>query len=287
MGVGDGGPSRLRGGRRRLRRAPGVSKAANDDVAIYRRQGAEYREYIETWVHEAKSPLAAAHLMLENIEDELQALDGNPVDAETLLDRMGSFGDELDRMEGYVEQALFFARSETLDRDYLIREYGLCDLVSAAIRANSHVLISSRVSPTRGDLDYRVFTDEKWMQFILGQIIQNSVKYARPEGAAIEFSAALRDEGLERARGARDSRQRLRRERGGPAARLREGFHGGWLQRKARDGYRPVPRRAAVQQDGHRYPGGLRRGLRLHRDALVPDQPVPLLRVGGRPCARR
>ncbi len=173
-----------------------VSKAANDDVATYRRQGAEYREYIETWVHEAKSPLAAAHLMLENIEDELQALDGDPVDVVALLDRMGSFGEELDRMEGYVEQALFFARSETLDRDYLIREYGLRDLVSAAIRANSHVLISSRVSPTRGDLDYRVFTDEKWMQFILGQIIQNSVKYARPEGAAIEFSAALRDEGL-------------------------------------------------------------------------------------------
>lgn len=41
-----------------------VSKAANDDVAEYRRQTQDYREYVETWVHEAKSPLAASHLML-------------------------------------------------------------------------------------------------------------------------------------------------------------------------------------------------------------------------------
>ncbi|MFR3451856.1 MAG: hypothetical protein ACLTSX_10210 [Collinsella sp.] len=44
-----------------------VSKAANDDVSEYRRQAQDYREYVETWVHEAKSPLAAAHLMLENL----------------------------------------------------------------------------------------------------------------------------------------------------------------------------------------------------------------------------
>lgn len=99
-------------------------------------------------------------------------------------------------MEGYVEQALFFARSETVDRDYLIREYNLKELVSAALRANSHMLISAQVAPFRRDLDFQVFTDEKWMLFIIGQIIQNSVKYARSDGAFIEFSGSLRDEGL-------------------------------------------------------------------------------------------
>lgn len=173
-----------------------VSKAANDEVAGYRRQTNDYREYVETWVHEAKSPLAAAHLMIENIEDELSAVGEDPIDEEVLFSRIRALDEELDRMEGYVEQALFYARSEAVERDYLIREYGLKDLVSAALRANSRMLISARVAPFRRNLDYRVFTDEKWMLFIFGQIIQNSVKYARDEGASIEFSACLRDEGL-------------------------------------------------------------------------------------------
>ena len=87
-----------------------VSKAANDEVASFRRQTIDYREYVETWVHEAKSPLAAAHLMLENIEDELSAVGEEPLNEELLLARVRSLDEELDRMEGYVEQALFYAR---------------------------------------------------------------------------------------------------------------------------------------------------------------------------------
>ena len=172
-----------------------VSKAANDEVASFRRQTIDYREYVETWVHEAKSPLAAAHLMLENIEDELSAVGEEPLNEELLLARVRSLDEELDRMEGYVEQALFYARSEAVERDYLIREYSLKDLVSGAIRASSRVLISGHVAPLRRDLDFQVFTDEKWIHFILGQIIQNSVKYAREDNAFVEFSARLCDEG--------------------------------------------------------------------------------------------
>lgn len=173
-----------------------VAKAANDEVAAFRRQTIEYREYVETWVHEAKSPLAAAHLMLENIEDELSAVGEEPLNEDVMLARVRSLDEELDRMEGYVEQALFYARSEAVERDYLIREYNLKELVSSAIRANSRILISAKVAPFRRNLDYQVFTDEKWILFILGQIIQNSVKYARSENASIEFSARLVDEGL-------------------------------------------------------------------------------------------
>ena len=164
-----------------------ISKAANDDVAAYRRQVADYREYVETWVHEAKSPLAAAHLMLENLVDAV------PADARSAMvaGKADALEEELDRVEGYIEQALFFARSETLERDYLIRSYSLKNLVTAAIKANARTMIAAHVAPMRKGLDLEVFTDEKWMEFILGQLIQNSVKYARPEGAFIEFSGRL------------------------------------------------------------------------------------------------
>lgn len=169
-----------------------ISKAANDDVASYRRQAADYREYVETWVHEAKSPLAAAHLMLENLVGSMPADDA----ADTALEKAEALEEELDRLEGYIEQALFFARSETLDRDYLIRKHRLGDLVSAAIKANARVMIAARVIPVQRNLDIEVFTDDKWMEFILGQLIQNSVKYARDEGATIEFRGALAAEGM-------------------------------------------------------------------------------------------
>ncbi len=175
-----------------------ISKAANDDVAAYRRQAADYREYIETWVHEAKSPLAAAHLMLENLVESVPATDA----AEPVLAKADALEEELDRVETYIEQALFFARSEAVDRDYLIRSHSLKDLVTSAIKANARAMIAAHVAPLRRNLDLMVFTDDKWMAFILGQLIQNSVKYACEEGAAMEFSgrvvgAGTADEAIE------------------------------------------------------------------------------------------
>lgn len=169
-----------------------IAKAANDDVAMYRRQAQDYREYVETWVHEAKSPLAAAHLMLENLTENVPADETG----EMLLAKTEALGEEFERVEGYIEQALFFARSESLDRDYLIRPYELKRLVGDAVRANARVLIGAHVSPFRVNLENTVFTDEKWMTFILGQIIQNSVKYASGEGAEIVFTSRLLDRGL-------------------------------------------------------------------------------------------
>lgn len=164
-----------------------IAHAANDDVAEYRRQVADYREYIETWVHEAKSPLAAAHLMVDNLRAE-------PL-ADAAAEKVESIDEELKRVEGYIDQVMFYARSEAFDRDYLIRAYSLADLVAAALRANASTLIGAHVAPVLGDLDLEVFTDEKWVEFILGQIIQNSVKYARSEEPRIEFSARLVDVG--------------------------------------------------------------------------------------------
>ena len=164
-----------------------IAHTANDDVAEYRRQVEDYREYIETWVHEAKSPLAAAHLMLDNLRAE-------PLEAST-SQKVEALNNELHRVEGYIDQALFYARSEALDRDYLIRTYRLADLVSAALRANAPTLIGAHVAPVLNNLELEVFTDEKWIEFILGQIIQNSVKYACEENPRIEFTGRLIGEG--------------------------------------------------------------------------------------------
>ena len=176
-----------------------VGKAACDEVAEGRRQTEDYRDYIESWVHEAKLPLAVAHLILEN-------LDGGADDPT----RVDDLGRELARVERYIDQALYYARSEVVERDYLIRRWDLKTLVTGAIKANARELIAAHVAPVCENLDFEVFTDEKWLEFILGHrdlhsfptrrssdlLIQNSIKYAREDGAKIVFSGALLDEGL-------------------------------------------------------------------------------------------
>ncbi len=162
-----------------------VSKTANDEVAAYRRQAEDYRDYIETWVHEAKSPLAAAHLMVENLAD------GGGMSA----GRLDALDEELSRIEGYIEQALFYARSEAVEKDYLIRTHELRDLVTRAVRENSRSLIGAHVAVSLKGLDRPVFADDKWVVFILGQLIQNAVKYARERGAALAFEGSIEGAG--------------------------------------------------------------------------------------------
>ncbi len=169
-----------------------VVRSANEGVARSRRKVEDYRAYVETWVHEAKSPLAAARLVLENLEADPAAVGGAP--------RLRALGDELARVEGYVEQALFYARSETVERDYLARRHTLRDMVTAAVRANATPLIGAHVAPRLGEgLDFEVFTDDKWLVFMLGQLLQNSARYVRPDaegGPCVAFEARLVDEGL-------------------------------------------------------------------------------------------
>lgn len=143
-----------------------AEKSMNDEVAASRRASEEYRDYIETWVHEVKTPIAAAELAVEN--------EHTPT-----TDRIGG---ELARIEGCVEQALYYARSTTLRNDYLIREVNLERLVKDAVRTRSRVLIGTGMKLTFEGLDQTVPADAKWCAFAIGQIVDNAVKYRKTAG---------------------------------------------------------------------------------------------------------
>ncbi len=137
------------------------NKSMNDEIATYRHQEEEYREYIEAWMHEVKTPLAAAKLTLENDTGSV------PV----------SVSDDLRRIEDYLEQALFYARSGSVEKDYLIRPVSLRELVNASVRRNAKDMIASKIGLTLENLDFIVLTDVKWTDFILNQILVNAIKY--------------------------------------------------------------------------------------------------------------
>ena len=95
---------------------------------------------------------------------------------------------ELEKTENYVEQVLFYARSEQVEKDYLIRELPLQIPVSGALIRNKQLFIQSGAGVTVEGLDCQVYSDGKWVEFILNQILINAVKYRR-EKPQIRISA--------------------------------------------------------------------------------------------------
>ena len=88
-----------------------------------------------------------------------------------------SIEEELDKVENYIEQALFYARSNTVEKDYYIKKCNLNEIVNESIKKNKTILIQEKAEINTHDLENTVNTDSKWVFFILNQIIQNSVKY--------------------------------------------------------------------------------------------------------------
>lgn len=101
-----------------------------------------------------------------------------------------SIDEELDKVENYIEQALYYARSNTVEKDYYVKKVNLKDIVNESIKKNKNVLIHERISVNVHDLDLEANTDNKWIIFILNQIIQNSIKYKKQdENLEIEIYA--------------------------------------------------------------------------------------------------
>lgn len=149
-----------------------ATKSMNDEIARYQIQDEEYKEYIETWIHEVKIPISCISLLCENNKNEF---------SQNILN-------EVNRIDSFVEQALFYARSTNLEKDYMIHTIQLSELVKQTIKKHSRQLIHAHGEIKLESLDYSVFSDSKWLDFILGQIISNSIKY-RSDHFQLSFHA--------------------------------------------------------------------------------------------------
>lgn len=137
------------------------SKYINDSIQMYNDRFKDYRRYIETWVHEVKTPIATSKLLIENNKSI------------TTL----SIGEEINKIDDYIEQVLYVSKSDTVEKDYHIRKISIQNIVMNVIRKKSKEIINEGIKPVIHDLDFSILTDEKWIEFIIGQIISNSIKY--------------------------------------------------------------------------------------------------------------
>ena len=150
-----------------------IDKSMLENVNKYKYMTEDYKEYIELWIHEIKIPIATSKMVIENNKNAITK----------------SIDEELDKVENYIEQALFYARSNTVEKDYYIRKVFLKEIVNESIKKNKSSLIQEKISIDIHDLDIEVNTDNKWIVFILNQIIQNSIKYRKKENSVIEIYA--------------------------------------------------------------------------------------------------
>lgn len=146
-----------------------INKSMAEIVQSYELSEREFREYIEMWIHEVKTPLATLSLMSKDRKIAAQ----------------------INRLDSYVEQVLYFVRAENAERDYLIKPVSLAKIVGAVATKNQDLLLMSHVDLLVDNLDCEVFTDSKWLEFILNQIILNSVKY---QSTTIKITATTNEE---------------------------------------------------------------------------------------------
>lgn len=147
-----------------------INKSMGENVKGYEIQLNDFKEYIEMWIHEVKMPLSTLVLFSKNYK----------IDKKMKI--------QLKRLEDYVDQVLYYVRCENAEKDYLIKEVNLSKVIKNVGLRNMDDLLENKVDFIVDDVDFNVLTDSKWLEFILNQIINNSIKY-RKDKSFIRISA--------------------------------------------------------------------------------------------------
>lgn len=141
-------------------------------------------DYYTVWAHQIKTPIAAMRLRLQSEDTET---------ARILIS-------DLNRIEEYVEMVLTFLRLDSDSTDYLIREYDLDKIIRTAVRKFSRDFILKKLTLDYQPVNYTVLTDEKWLTFVIEQVVSNAVKYTSDGGVCIHMEERgilyIRDTGI-------------------------------------------------------------------------------------------
>ena len=140
-----------------------IDKSMAEKIKEYSLSMTDFKEYIEMWIHEVKLPLASINLIIHNHKE--------------LSDK--KIVEQLKRIDDDVEQVLYYVRSENAEKDYLIKETDLSKVISNVAMKNKDILLENKIDFIVEVDNQRVLTDSKWLEFIVNQIVSNSIKYIR------------------------------------------------------------------------------------------------------------
>lgn len=154
-----------------------INKSMTEKVSDYRQNINDFKEYIEMWIHEVKIPISSLVLMCHNNKkDKVNPLQG----AENQRNRIDEkYIKQIRRLDNYADQVLYYVRSNYSENDYLIKETKLDKSIGNVLIKNKDDLLENEIDILVDTKELYVTTDSKWLEFILNQIINNSIKYKR------------------------------------------------------------------------------------------------------------
>ena len=157
-----------------------INKSMVENVKREKDKLKDYRDYIEMWIHEVKLPLASLILSISNQNYDNQKL------------RL-----QIKRLEDSIDRVLYYVRSDNAENDYLIKKVSLSKVIKDVIVKNMDDLLINHIKLQVMNTDFEIYTDSKWLEFIINQIISNSIKYRKGNDSYIKIDATKRNDVIE------------------------------------------------------------------------------------------
>lgn len=151
-----------------------INKSMLENINEYQKNINEFKEFVEIWIHEVKIPISSMVLKCHNNKEKYDK----------------SFLSLIRRLDNNVDEILYYVRSENTEKDFAISQVDLKEVVRNVSIKNKDDLLENNVSFETYLKALNVNTDKKWLEFILNQIINNSIKYKKDEDSIIKIESS-------------------------------------------------------------------------------------------------
>lgn len=166
------------------------ARAGQERLQRYISAADQHNVFLNRWVHQMKTPLSVIQLTIQERDDP----------------EADSIQEELDKLRSGLEMVLHLSRLERFEADFSVHEVKLRQLVNEAVAENRRLFIAKGLAPDiRIPEQAAVYSDAKWLKFIVGQIIVNAINYSAGKGKTVEFALTeergrtalhIRDQGI-------------------------------------------------------------------------------------------
>lgn len=157
-----------------------IDKSMNEHIKLYEKNLSDFKEYVEMWIHEVKIPLSSLSLMCHNHHD--------------IIDK--KYLNQINRLDNYVDQVLYYVRSNDAEKDFLIKKTNLEKVINSVMIKNKDEILLNNITVNVENLNVSVYTDTKWLIFIINQILNNSIKYKKKDGNSFIKIYAIEEKNL-------------------------------------------------------------------------------------------
>lgn len=154
-----------------------INKSMIEHIKEYQNNVNEFKEFVEMWIHEVKIPISSLVLKCHNNDK---------------YDK--TFLSQIRRLDNYIDEILYYVRSENTEKDFAISEISIKEIIKNISIKNKDDILENNITFETNLKNININTDKKWLEFIINQIINNSIKYKKDENSIIKIKCQEQEE---------------------------------------------------------------------------------------------